>query len=337
MVALKTERRVFLWRVSPHAAPKDAGITVTFDQIFQILNDAFVSKKAFAHLDSDGNIVPSTASADPKKCIFIADIQVTADKKHCTFLINRGDPDVAHPSFINPIAQTVENVAPKGDQVQGWSAHMTIATVADSKGQHRACFERMQGVSSTLVQRYLDALTDAATEGDPAYVYDKPLKRGKKTVIEQRPYKLRLGINKIPSETLQKDLNDGVLSEITLIKTEPSYAGPGNPEVLNSVKEKLTIHTKKVAKDSAMDYIKEVTGWAKAHNYDEIQFRINSLPGDTTASPRFLLEKADAMDTLYARSRRLTGFTALLETCYAQISPEISSKMLAELTNESLW
>lgn len=337
MVALKTERRVYLWYMTPHCMPSEAGKSVKFGQIFAILKKAFESGKAFTYLDSDGNIVPESSTSDVKKCIFIADLTTSPDGTVCTFLINRGDPDVAHPSFINPIARSVEHVSPRSDQVQGWSAHMTIRVIADAKGRHRACFERMTGVSSTLVQRYLDALIDAATEGDTAYLYDKALKRGKKVVIEQRPYKLRLGINKTPSESLVRDLQNGFLSSITLVRTDASYSGPGRPDVLRSVSEKLTLRTKKVSRDYAVDYIKDVTSWGKSHDYDEVQLKIENLPGDVSAQPRFSLDKADAMDTLYTRSRPLTGFTGLLETCYEEISPEIAGKMINELVNESLW
>ena len=36
MVALKSERRIFLWRVSPHASPTEAPVDVKFEQIFDI-------------------------------------------------------------------------------------------------------------------------------------------------------------------------------------------------------------------------------------------------------------------------------------------------------------
>ncbi|MET4594677.1 MULTISPECIES: hypothetical protein [unclassified Sphingomonas] len=337
MVALRSERRVYLWYMTPHCMPSEAGKSVNLGQIFAILQKAFNSGKAFTYLDSDGNIVPESTTADVKKCIFIADLKTNSDGSVCTLLINRGDPDVAHPSFINPIARSVEHVSPRSDQVQGWSAHMTIRMTADAKGRHRACFERMTGVSSTLVQRYLDALIDAATDGDSNYLYKKPLKRGKKVIVEERPYKLRLGINKTPSESLTRDLQNGFLSSITLVRSDALYSGPGTPDVLRSVSEKLTIRTKKVSRNSAVDYIKDVTAWGKNNNYDEVQLKIENLPGDTSAQPRFSLDKADAMDTLYTRSRPLTGFTGLLETCYEEISPEIQGKMINELRNETLW
>jgi hypothetical protein len=334
MVALRSERRVYLWRIGPHSTPQEAP-SVALSDILGLLKDAFDNKRAFAFVDADGKVAPTQDAAE--NCIFIADFQTSADGKSCQLLINRGDPDVAHPSFINPAALTVKNVPPGPDEVQGWSAHMVLNLTSDATGNHRAAFERMQNVSSTLVQRYLDALLDQATEGDPKYTFEKALKRGKKTVVETRPYKLRLGINKVPSENLLEDVKTGSLTAITLIRREPQYSGPGDPTVVNSVKERLVIRTKKLEKDQALDYIKDVTQWGKNNDYDEVQFSVTDLPGNTSAHPRFAIEKADAMDTLYSRTHRITGFSKLLETCYQKIESEIADKMAAELINENLW
>lgn len=334
MVALKSERLVYLWRMTPHTTPKDAP-SVALKDILDLLKDAFDNKRAFAFVDADGKVVPSREAAE--NCIFIADFKTSQDGKTCRLLINRGDPDVAHPSFINPAALTVKNVLPGRGEVQGWSAHMVIDTIADAIGNHRAAFERMQNVSSTLVQRYLDALLDHVTEGKVEYTYKKPLKKGKKTIVEMRPYKLRLGINKVPSENLLNDVKTGALTAITLIRSEPEYSGPGDPTVVNSVKERLTIRTKKLEKDKALDYIKDVTQWGKNHDYDEVQFSVTDLPGDTSANPRFAIEKAEAMDTIYSRTHRITGFSKLLETCYQEIENEIAEKMAKDLSNENLW
>jgi hypothetical protein len=335
MVALKSERMIYLWRMSPHASPKEAPVDVKFEQIFEILKATYENKEAFAHVDAKGKVAPSHEAAE--NCIFIADIQKSRDGKTCSLLINRGDPDVAHPSFINPKAQTVTHVPPGRGEVQGWSAHMVIRTAADGMKGHRAAFERMQNVSSTLVQRYIDALVDKATEGKSEFTYKKPIKKGKKTEIEIRSYKLRLSINKVPSDDLVADVKKGRLSAIKLIRTKPEYSGPGDPTIVSSISEVLRIGTKNVDENSALDYIKKIRDWGKENEYDEVQFSITELPGGSTAHPRFEIEKLDAMDTIYSRSHRITGFSGLLETCYQEIDAEIAGKMIAELSNESLW
>lgn len=337
MVALKSERHVFMWHISPHPVPQDAPVDVTLAQILAILEKEYKGGRAFAHLDSDGQIVSKDKVVDAKNCIFIADLKKLPKENAWVILITRGDPDAAHPSFINPVALTVKDVRPGADEVQGWSAHLIIRDDEDGRARHRACFERMQGVSSTLVQRFLDALIDAATDGDPSYTYQKALKKGKKTKVEERPYKLRLGVNKVPSENLKRDIERGVLSQITLIKSDAEYGGPGDPTTFNSVKQELVIRPKRVDANAAYDLATRIAAWGKSNDYSEVQFRIDSLPGDTSASPRFDLEKADAMETLYSRSKRIVGFATILATCYQAANEEICAKMTAELTTDTNW
>ena len=337
MAALKTERNVFLWRLAPHPKPKDAPVAVTLDEILEHLKAAFDAKKAFAHIDSDGNLVQLGSATPAKNCIYIADYRFNKSRAAVAMLINRGDPDVAHPSFINPLARTVKNVPPGVDEVQGWSSHLVISTRADSSGRHRAAFERIPSVSSTLVQKYLDALIDHASKSDPRYVYQKVIKKGKKTSTEERDYKLRLGVNKVPSESLEQDIKAGVLTGVSLIRTNPQYAGPGNPTVVRSVKEQVTLRVRDVDESRAMEFVRNVAAWGRDNKYDEVQFKIEELPGNRSSSPRFQLERADAMDTLYVRSQRLTGFRTLLETCYPSVNKEIAGRMLDELHNDANW
>lgn len=334
MAPLKSERRVFLWRISPLTTPKGAP-SVTIEEILNLLTSAFNEKRAFAFVDDEGRVVPAQESA--KNCIFIADLAVTHDGKEFRLLINRGDPDVAHPSFINPSAFTVKNVTPGLDEVQGWSAHMVIHLMPDRTGAYRAVFEKMQNVSSTLVQRYFDSILDSLTKDDARFHFQKYTKRSKKSVAETRPYKLRLGINKVPSEDLMKDVAAGTLSSITLIRHQPEYAGPGDPIIVKSIKEKLVIGTKKIDESSIKGYMRDLIRWGKINHYDEIQFGVTDLPGGASSSPRFTMEKADAMDTIYSRTRRITGFSKLLESCYQEIDVEIIEKMTQELYNENIW
>jgi len=337
MVALKSERSVFMWRLAPHPLPKEASADVKLDEILNHLKSAFKDKKAFAHIDADGNLMSVGDVSSAKNCIYIADIKTSSNGKFVALLINRGDPDVAHPSFINPLQSTVTNVPPGQDEVQGWSSHFLVSLSADKAGRHRACFERMPNVSSTLVQRYLDALIDSATRDDPKYQYSKVLRQGKKTTTEQRPYRLRLGINKVPSESLARDIKEGVLTGVTLIRTKPEYSGPGDPTVLKSVKEQVTLRVKQLDDNRMLAFARSVARWAKANEYDEIQFKIENLPGNRRTSPRFQLEQADAMDTLYTRSKRLTGFKSLLETCYSEVNKEIARRMSDEIKNDKNW
>jgi len=337
MVALKTERQVFLWHIAPRAIPADAPVTVKLSEIFAILDKAMEEKTAFAYLRSDGAIAGDEDEKDRKNCIFIAKMKTTPDGYARVLLLNRGDPDAADPSFLDPEKNTVEYVPPGEGQVQGWSAHLTIAIKPGADGRHRACFERMSNVSATLAQRYLETLIDQATQGNPEYTYSKTVKKGKKFVDEDREYKIRLGVNKVPSEKILEDIKNSELGGIKLIRKNVKYAGVNVPNVVKEITETLRISTKNVEPATLMSYISDVQKWGKEEGYDEIQFDVRNLPGGGSASPRFSLEIADAMDTLYSRSQRITGFKAFLKTCYAEIDPEISGKMLGLMKDEAHW
>lgn len=336
MAALKAQRRIFMWHMTPCPVPADAPREVTLAEVLSHVDEAFAAKKAFAYLNSDGRLIRDGTQPDVKNCIYIADIHHTPDGKYCHLLINRGDPDVSHPSFLNPRKLTVKSVMPAADEVQGWSAHMVIAKQSGA-GRHRACFERIPGVSSTLVQRYLDALLEQAADGVPAYSYPKMIKvKGKRTEVE-RIYRPHLAINKVPSSSLAKDVERGVLSAITLIKSKPQYSGPGDVSILNSVEEKLTVRPKQAGASRVQAFIHQVAEWGREQQYDEVQFEIKHLEGNTSAHPRFALEQAEAMDTLYARTQLLEGFALTLESCYSAINAEIIGKMVEALEDEANW
>ncbi|GAB7553140.1 hypothetical protein NRB_26460 [Novosphingobium sp. 11B] len=337
MVALSSERQIFMWNLWPHAVPADAPVTVTVPRIVELLQNEFQAGKAFLYIDEDNRVVGENEAKNPKNCIFVADIVDLPHLDAWAILVTRGDPDAAHPSFINPIKLTVKDVKPADDEVQGWSAHMLISKTAHTQGRHRACFEKMPGVSSTLVNAFFERLIDNATADDPDLLYDRPLKRGKKIEVVERRCKYRLGINKVPAQTLKKDIEQGVLSQITLIREVETYGGPGDPSRFTTIKEELVIRTKKEGASKAYDLAQQIAKWGKEQSYQEVQFRIDKLPGNTSSSPRFELEKADAMDTLYSRSKRLLGFTSTLATCYSKVFQEICTMMAKELTDKSNW
>jgi len=337
MVALKTERQVFLWHVAPHAIPSETPVSVKLTSIFAILQSAYDEKRAFVYLRSDGRVAGDGDEKDVKNCIYIAQMKPSSDGHAMVLLINRGDPDAANPSFLDPQANDVENVSPGEGKVQGWSAHLTIAIKPRADGRHRACFERMSNVSGTLVQRYLEAILDAATVGDEEFSYKKLIKKGKRYVEELRPYKIRLGVNKVPSEKILEDIKNSELSGIKLIRKKSDYTGPASPNLINSVTETLSIKTKKMDESIVGEFVRKVQNWGRDEGYEEIQFEVSNLPGGGSASPRFSLDIADAMDTLYSRSLQITGFPYFLETCYKDVDPEIADKMLSLLKDESHW
>lgn len=99
MVALKNERRVYMWHVVPRAVPKE-GPNVTINEILAILKAHYAAADAEIYLNDAGRVLDEDASAadkDPKNRVYIADLSEDTDT--ITFLINRGDTNVANPAF----------------------------------------------------------------------------------------------------------------------------------------------------------------------------------------------------------------------------------------------
>lgn len=113
MVALKTERRVYMWQVSPRPMPKEAPVNVTLAEIVATIKAAHTAQTAEIYLNADGRILAPDAPAadkDPKNRVYISDIE--ENDTYVVMLINRGDPTVADTAFINAVTDEVRTVAP---------------------------------------------------------------------------------------------------------------------------------------------------------------------------------------------------------------------------------
>lgn len=338
MVALKTERQVYLWHVEAHPLPRKTPVSVSLDEVLEIIDAAFVVGDARAYLAADGSLVDTPINDDgSKNCIYLADMAIDESTGIRTILVNRGDPDAANPAFIAEDLIGVRPIEPEDGEVQGWSAHMVLRQAEPDHLSYRACFERMQNVSSTLVEKLFSHILDKHTKSNPKYTYDHVVNRGRKKVIERRPYRIRLGVKRVPADKIIDDLDKGELSGITLINSSPEYAGPAAPEIVKSVKHTLEIRTADVDKSKLSNFVKNVTNWGKQNNYNEIQFDLRNLPSGGSASPRFSIEKSDAMETLYVRSQKISGFSSFLERCHAAIDEDIRSKMVELITDDDVW
>lgn len=337
MVALKTERRVYMWRVMPHAVPKDSGKAVTLDEIIDILRRAYDAEAAEMYLADDGKVLPEDApeaDKDRKNRVYFADLEVTDDT--VTILINRGDPLAADPAFINSRTDAVNPVRPGEDESQGWSAHLVLSRI-ERRGEYRACFERMPHSTSSYTERLIQTIVSRAAARDPKYTYEKITHSRGKTHSEVKPYRPELWVKRVPSEKIIEDLDKGEVSNITLIKSNASLGGLDSPNLVKSISSRLIIKPSSSAKESIRSLVSSVTRAGKDEGYNEIQINMEKLPGNATASPRFSLEIEDATETLYVRTQRLTDFKDFLQSCYAKIEGTIQQKMLELIADHSKW
>jgi hypothetical protein len=338
MVALKTERRVYMWHVAPRPLPAEAPYVIKMPTVIATLKAAFDAGTAELFLNADGRVLPPDAAAadkDPKNRVYISDFQ--EDAGFVTMLINRGDPTVADTAFIDAITHVVRTVPPGKNESQGWSAHLVISK-SEKKNIHRACFERMPHATSWYVEMLFRRILESHAANNPEYVFQKAKRKHGKIEYEDFTYRDHLSIKKVPSEQLKDDIKQGELASIVLIDSKAKFTGPDSPDVIKSVERKLVIKPNKaVGQAKVLDYFQKLIPWAKSQKFDTIQVKLTDLPGGATASPRFIIEQGDATETLYVRTQRLLDFDDILESCYSKIMPEIKDKMTALIKDDKKW
>lgn len=341
MVASVSERRVHMWHVRPMMWPTEAQqhISVSLDDIVGLLEAEWSAKRARVFLAKGGSkiIDESDAAADPKNQLYIADIARNATTKTVTILINRGDPDTAPTAFLNIPAASVRTPKAGAPETPGWSAHLVVSLTADGAGRHRAAFEQMQRVSSSLVEMALSRMLERAVEGNPAFTYSVAVKKGGKARMVQQKGRPYLDAARVPSENLKDDLDQGSLSSVTLTRRKRYYAGVGASDVIRYEEEKIVIHTAPVAKAKVISTLEDVIKQAKDDGFEKVSFKLDKLPGNATNNPTIDLSVQDALEHLYVRAVRLDNFVAPLDGCYAKTCVEIEQKMIDVVNDQNRW
>lgn len=334
-LSLRLERRAFLWRVRARAMPAESNKPATLDEVVSVLEAAWTAGKARVFLDADGQLLDEGVKANPKNQLYIAQIKRDPSRDLISILVNRGDPDWVDPALLDPTLNKVRVERPSAKEAPGWSAHLLISTKLEASREHRACFEKMPRLSGSLILAAFDRMVTLALETNPSYTYEV-IKKGKKPKIEHRNYRPTLEIRRSASETLAEDLERGVLSGITLTRERKSYAGIGVDPETKKVEEKIIITLAKLNATAAEAYLAKIIPKVR-EEFESMQVHISELPGGQSSNPVLPLDEQEALETLYVRAKRLTGFDVVLEQCYQDVSPDIESKMYAEICDNSNW
>jgi hypothetical protein len=251
-------------------------------------------------------------------------------------LINRGDPHVVSPAFIDSKDSGVRVVQPNPTESPGYSAHLVLLLGNDPQG-NRACFEQMPRVSSSLVGNAIDRIVSRAVAGNRAYTYPVQLRNGKRIEKTLRAYGPTLGIHRVPSEKLLDDLTVGELSAVTLTRQREFYTGVGSKELITKQEEKIVLRMKKAEPERISALVRNIIQEARSNTYSAVTFHLEKLPGNTTNNPTIALDDQDALEHLYVRATRLTNFPQFLEACYAKICGDIEGKLLDIIENPVHW
>ncbi len=307
-------------------------------EVLAIIEQEYAVGNARAYLGEDSRLLEyGDANCDDKSQIYVAEIQRNNASKTITLLINRGDPNAVSQPYIDSVTGKVRISQPTKTESPGWSAHLVISLTAEKGKQHRACFEKMSHVSSSLVLSAIDKIVTRAIKKNNKYTYVVKVKKDKKMVEESRHYRPTLSIAKVPSENLLKDLENGELSAITLTKQRTYYSGPGAEDLIKRQEERILLRVVPADAGVVKKMVKGVVKWAKTEKFEEISFHLGRLPGGVTNHPTLSLDDQDALEQLYVRATRLTDFTILLEACYAEICPQIEKKMIDVVNGKDGW
>jgi hypothetical protein len=343
VISSRNERRVYLWRIRPSVKPLAAytsgAKTATLEEVICVLEAELSAGRARAHIAMGGGLLKpdDPELPDDKNQLFVAEIKRDEERHTVTLLISRTDPNAASPAFFDMRDDgriRVEN--PKPPEALGWSTHLCIRTKLES-GIHRACFEKQQKLSASLVMDMLDQVIKAALHKNPTYVFDSSKMQGMKKVIAPKPYRPTLDFERMPSESLMEDLKKGELSSITMAQKTSAYKGIGIPPEISSTDRKLVLHTKKHAIADMSNFVQRIMGLAKQNQYEKVTFHLDNLPGGMTNEPTIDVNVEDAMSVLYVRAQRLTEFSQILENAYENVNIEIENKMADLLITERVW
>lgn len=334
-ISLKAERRAFLWKAKTRTLPAEALKPTSLDELICILEGEHSAGRARVYLDAENRILDdSIPPPNLKNQIYIADIKRHPTRDVVSILLNRGDPQSVDPALLDPSANAVRVERPTAKEAPGWSAHLVISTKTTG-GVHRACYEQMSRMPSSLVLATFDRIVERALVGNPAYTY-QVIKKGKKPKIEHRPYRPLLEVKRSPSETLQEDLNHGRLSGITLTREKPIDAGLAVDSRVKRIEEQVLITLAKLDADEAREYLAKVLPAAR-RDYSSVQVHIVDLPGKQSSNPTIPLQQEAAMEELYVRAKRMTGFSVLLEQCYDSVCTDIEDAMIDLIEDDDNW
>jgi hypothetical protein len=337
-LSIKVERRAFLWRVSTRTLPDAANKPTSLDEIVSILEGEFSAGNARVYLQGDGTLLDEGVTPpNLKNQLYIADIKRDGAQGTISILFNRGDPGWVDPALLDPVANEVRVERPTAMEAPGWSAHLVIADKA-TDGFHRACYEQMTRMPTSLVLAVMDRIVERSLDGNPHYKFEvvKKDKKTKKPTIEHRPYRPVLVVSRSPSENLEQDLLDGRLSGVTLTREMPVDAGIGVDAQVKKVEQQLLITLAKLDANEAQQYLSKLIPQVK-DDYSSIQVHIVDLPGGQSSNPTVPLEKEAAMEELYVRAKRLVDFGVLLEQCYETVCDPIKEKMVELIDDDSNW
>lgn len=333
MALSKYERDIILMKAKAVVVPQDAPVA-TLEDAFDIIYELFIKNKATAYLDSKQNVISAvivSGNPVPVDSIHIADMNYDKSTGVCSILVNRGDENLTDPAFIDTVTRK-SRVAAKGtNEVVGYSAHIVIDFKnPDAIGCHKLIFERVPNLGRSLVFEFFNHLLKAHAENNTKFQFTNPKTK------QVKDYRIKFDTEFAKSPQLEKDLKEGRMTGVELIKRNSSDEGLDNLPNIKKVTKKLIIAVDHGSVANPLNWLNKMKKHAANDGFDEIQVKIQGASGGSK-SPRFATALQDAAEVLYARLESIKDFAKPLDQCREKINYDVSNKMTVALKNTSLW
>lgn len=225
---MKNDRRVFYIYDLELAARKDGAKILSFDEAFAVWDKMWKGGRTYP-LNND------------KATLLIGDIVRNDADKYVVFLLRLSDTSAPNSVYSDPANGGYIEHEKEGTIGADFACHVMISTAME-KAQpnvYTCAIERIPGISAGLVQRILSKfLNYEYSENAAFYAYPAP---GGGFTKDNQPRMERccphIELRGRPSASMVKDINDGRLTGISLIRSEAITPLAGAPFLRKSETE----------------------------------------------------------------------------------------------------
>jgi hypothetical protein len=279
----------------------------------------------------------TSVEAGGQMMLAIADIQYDSRGKNITFLFRHGDKKIVNPAFVAFDTQKVREEKKRKNEGMAYSAHLSISLepFSSNPNRYRAVLERIPSLSRTVILDFLNRLLrNYAQSHSSQFTFTDP------ETHKQKQFHPKLSCYLEQSETLKKDLKEGELSHLELVKREyqePEYDEHGWTKV-TARDLKLKVVARKSGR-GALELIEKIKQLGAAQDYNILKVTYKRPAGETTqnVTAPIAIEEENAVDFLYARLHVIQDFSTPLGQSPEVIHSEMRDKLLELLSDNNLW
>ncbi|WP_309621939.1 hypothetical protein [Novosphingobium sp.] len=215
----RTERQIYIYDVSVRSRSRHA--------VPPPLSDVIVALRAAV----DGQL--AVIERDRGTIIYrIGELEVDDIANTVTLLIRRGDTNASNAVYSHRVTGASRVAEREEDEVGDRAAHLVISLVSESArpGRYLAHLEGVPAIGHRVVQALLNRAVSQATKNNLSFFsYDDPAgARDHQGSLKTHPFVPLIELLGHPHENLINDLEQGTVSQITLIDARPKGQLGGN-------------------------------------------------------------------------------------------------------------